>query len=83
MLGLAATVVAKSSTGDSVLVVLDPSLDKAGYSTFFQGLTDKGYNLTFRSSKEQKPTIIEDDVAQYSHVVIFAPDFKSAHSYLY
>ena len=77
LLGLAVAVAAKSSTGDSVLVVLEPSLDKANYSTFFQGLTDKGYDLTFRSPKDAAPTIIEDDVAQFSHVVIFAPDSKS------
>lgn len=32
------SVLAKSSAGDKVLVLLDPSLDKANYSIFFNGL---------------------------------------------
>jgi oligosaccharyltransferase complex subunit beta len=35
---LAGKVLAKSSSGDSVLVLLDPSLDRANYSIFFGGL---------------------------------------------
>lgn len=83
LLGLAIAVSARSSTGDSVLVVLEPTLNKDSYSIFFYGLTDKGYNLTFRSPKDAKPVIIEDDVAQFSHVVIFTPDTKSMCSVLY
>ena len=37
-LALLGSVLAKSSTGDKVLVLLDPSLDKADYSVFFNGL---------------------------------------------
>lgn len=37
-LALLASVLAKSSSGDKVLVLLDPSLDKANYSIFFNGL---------------------------------------------
>lgn len=78
LLGLVLAACARSSTGDSVLVVLDPTLDKDAYAIFWSGLTDKGYNLTFRSPKDAKPVIIEDEVAQFSHVVVFAPDSKSA-----
>ncbi|KAI0692223.1 Dolichyl-diphosphooligosaccharide--protein glycosyltransferase subunit WBP1 [Cytidiella melzeri] len=77
LLGLALSVCAKSSTGNSVLVLLEPSLDKANYSIFFNGLTESGYNLTFRSPRDTKPAVIEDDVAQFSHVVVFAPDTKN------
>ncbi len=77
LLGLALSGAAKSSTGDSVLVVLDSISDKDNFSQFFNGLTDKGYDLTFRSPKDAKPAIIEDDVAQFSHVVLFSPDSKS------
>lgn len=38
LVALAALVTAKSSTGDSVLVVLEPSLKREDYSTFFGGL---------------------------------------------
>ena len=78
LLGLALTVATKSSTGDSVLVVLDSAADRDSYSIFFSGLTEKGYNLTFRSAKDSQPVVIEDDVAQFAHVVVFAPDSKSA-----
>ena len=83
LLGLAIAVAARSSTGDSVLVVHDATLDKDSYSIFFDGLTDKGYNLTFRLAKDAKPVIIEDEVAQFSHVVIFAPDSKSMCPLMY
>jgi oligosaccharyltransferase complex subunit beta len=79
LLGLAFAVAAKSSAGDSVLVVLDSSVDRDSYSIFFDGLTERGYNLTFRSSKDTKPVVIEDDVAQFAHVVVFAPDSKSMY----
>ncbi|KAI0093813.1 Dolichyl-diphosphooligosaccharide--protein glycosyltransferase subunit WBP1 [Irpex rosettiformis] len=77
LLGLAISACAKSSTGNSVLVLLEPSLDKANFSTFFNGLTESGYELTFRAPRDAKPAVIEDDVAQFSHVVVFAPDTKS------
>lgn len=38
LVALAAMVSAKSSTGDSVLVVLEPSLKREDYSMFFGGL---------------------------------------------
>ena len=37
-LGFAAAALSKSSTGNSVLVVLDPSLSKDNFSRFFNGL---------------------------------------------
>jgi len=37
-LALAGNALARSSTGDSVLVVLDPSLKREDYSKFFGGL---------------------------------------------
>ena len=78
LLGLAVSACAKSSTGNSILVLLEPSLDKGNFSTFFNGLTESGYELTFRAPRDTKPAIIEDDVAQFSHVVVFAPDTKSS-----
>jgi oligosaccharyltransferase complex subunit beta len=74
---LASRVLAKSSSGDSVLVLLDPSLDKANYSIFFSGLEKQGYDLTFRAPKDASPAITEYDVPNYSHVILFTPDTKS------
>lgn len=83
LLGLAASAYTKSSTGNSVLVVLEPTLDKDNYSIFFNGLTENGYDLTFRTPRDVKPAVIEDDVPQFSHVVIFAPDTKSTYPCIY
>ncbi|KIJ17055.1 hypothetical protein PAXINDRAFT_175668 [Paxillus involutus ATCC 200175] len=74
---LAGEVLAKSSSGDSVLVLLDPSLDRANYSIFFGGLEERGYDLTFRAPKHASPAIAEYDVPNYSHVILFTPDTKS------
>ncbi|KAI0806816.1 dolichyl-diphosphooligosaccharide-protein glycosyltransferase [Fomes fomentarius] len=74
---LASLALAKSSTGDTVLVLLDPSLKKENFSIFFGDLEKKGYQLTFRSPKNPTPEVIKDDVAQFAHVVVFAPETKS------
>ncbi|KAF9009511.1 oligosaccharyl transferase beta subunit [Cyathus striatus] len=74
--GLSGFVNAKSSAGDSVLVVVEPS--KVGdYSIFFNSLKEKGYSLTFRSPKEESPVIIKDDVPSFSHVVLLASETKN------
>ncbi|KAI5120154.1 hypothetical protein M0805_003641 [Coniferiporia weirii] len=77
LVALAAVSLAKSSTGDSVLVVLEKDQPKDNFSTFFRGLEDRGYELTFRDPKEKTPLIIEDDVPQFAHVILFAPTTKS------
>ncbi|KAF8602786.1 Dolichyl-diphosphooligosaccharide-protein glycosyltransferase 48kDa subunit [Ceratobasidium sp. AG-I] len=66
-----------SSTGNSVLVLLEPKLKREDYSTFFKGLERRGYSLTFRSPKDVSPAITEFDVPSFSHVILFAPDSKS------
>ncbi|RDX51551.1 dolichyl-diphosphooligosaccharide-protein glycosyltransferase [Lentinus brumalis] len=77
VLALASLALARSSTGDSVLILLDPSLKKEDFSVFFGDLEKKGYQLTFRSPKDATPEIIKDDVSQFAHVVVFAPNTKS------
>ncbi|KAG6332310.1 hypothetical protein ID866_6782 [Astraeus odoratus] len=77
LLALAGNVVAKSSTGDSILVVLDPSLDKKDYSRFFGGLEDRGYRLTFRAPKDTSPPIAEYETPTFSHVILFTPETKT------
>ncbi|KAG8758548.1 oligosaccharyl transferase glycoprotein complex, beta subunit [Ceratobasidium sp. 428] len=66
-----------SSTGNSVLVILEPKLKREDYSIFFNGLKKRGYNLTFRSPKDVSPAITEFDVPSFSHVILFAPTSKS------
>ncbi|KAI0831642.1 Dolichyl-diphosphooligosaccharide-protein glycosyltransferase subunit [Trametes gibbosa] len=68
---------ARSSTGDSVLVLLDPSLKRENFSIFFGDLEKQGYKLTFRSPKDAQPQVIKDDVAQFAHVIVFAPNTKT------
>ncbi|KAH7914085.1 Dolichyl-diphosphooligosaccharide--protein glycosyltransferase subunit WBP1 [Hygrophoropsis aurantiaca] len=68
---------AKSSSGDSVLVLLDPSLEKENYSLFFSGLEKRGYDLTFRAPKDVSPAITEYDVPSFAHVILFTPETKS------
>ncbi|KAI1791499.1 dolichyl-diphosphooligosaccharide-protein glycosyltransferase [Ganoderma leucocontextum] len=77
LLALTSFALARSSTGDSVLVLLDPSLKRENFSIFFGDLEKKGYKLTFRSPKATTPEIIKDDVAQFAHVVVFAPETKT------
>ena len=45
--------------------------------------SEKGYQLTFRSPKDATPEIIKDDVAQFSHVVVFAPNTKSTFTHYF
>ena len=80
LFAFAASAFAKSSTGDSVLVVLDPTLDKANYSIFFDGLKKNGYELTFRAPKDVAPLVLQDGVANFAHVIVFAPDTKSEYA---
>ncbi|TEB19488.1 dolichyl-diphosphooligosaccharide-protein glycosyltransferase [Coprinellus micaceus] len=69
---------AKSSTGDSVLVVVDPK-NQDQYSTFFELIlyTDGGYVLTFRSPKAEGPVVIEDDAPNFAHVILLAPEARN------
>ncbi|KAJ8585670.1 Dolichyl-diphosphooligosaccharide-protein glycosyltransferase [Rhizopogon salebrosus TDB-379] len=68
---------ATSSSGDSVLVLLDASLEKENYSIFFGGLEKRGYNLTFRAPKDASPAITDYGVPNFDHVILFTPDTKS------
>ncbi|TFY70199.1 hypothetical protein EVG20_g2806 [Dentipellis fragilis] len=77
LLALLAVAHAKSSTGDSVLVVLEPKLKKEDFSIFFGNLEKQGYNLTFRAPKDESPKVVEDGVTAFSHVILFAPDTKN------
>ncbi|EPT06254.1 Dolichyl-diphosphooligosaccharide-protein glycosyltransferase [Fomitopsis schrenkii] len=76
-LGFAAAALAKSSTGESVLIVLDPDLYIENFSRFFDGLEARGYDLTYRRPKDVYPPVIEHDHPKYAHVIFFAPEVKT------
>ncbi|GLB35520.1 putative essential subunit of the N-oligosaccharyl transferase (OST) complex which catalyzes the transfer of a high mannose oligosaccharide from a lipid-linked oligosaccharide donor to an asparagine residue within an Asn-X-Ser Thr consensus motif in nascent polypeptide chains [Lyophyllum shimeji] len=72
---LATSINAKSSTGDSVLVIVEPT-QQDNYSLFFDGLREQGYDLTFRAPKAETPVLIEYDVPTFNHVILLAPETK-------
>ncbi|KAG8217186.1 Dolichyl-diphosphooligosaccharide--protein glycosyltransferase subunit WBP1 [Butyriboletus roseoflavus] len=76
-LALLSCALAKSSSGDKVLVLLDPHLDKANYSIFFNSLEKRGYDLTFRAPKDASPAITAYGAPNYAHVILFTPETKS------
>ncbi|KAF8638843.1 hypothetical protein AX17_001901 [Amanita inopinata Kibby_2008] len=74
--GLLASVQARSSTGDSVLVVVEPE-QQNNYSLFFGSLKDRGYDLTFRAPKAAEPPLVEFDAPSFSHVILFPAASKN------
>ncbi|KAL1411902.1 oligosaccharyl transferase glycoprotein complex, beta subunit [Vanrija albida] len=70
---LAAPALAASATGDRVLVILDPKIDKGDYSKFFGSLKDRGYDLTFKKPTDES-WLQPFGVPAYDHLVLFAPE---------
>ncbi|KAJ7504533.1 oligosaccharyl transferase beta subunit [Mycena galericulata] len=75
-LSLSGLLHAKSSDGDSVLVVVEEAHQK-DFTIFFDGLKEQGYELTFRAPKDEKPSVVEYDVPAFSHIIIFASESKN------
>ncbi|KAF8216306.1 oligosaccharyl transferase beta subunit [Mycena galopus ATCC 62051] len=75
-LSLAGLLHAKSSDGDSVLVLVEEA-HKKDYSLFFNDLKEHGYDLTFRAPKDDKPAVVEYDVPAFSHIIILASESKN------
>ncbi|CAK5273944.1 unnamed protein product [Mycena citricolor] len=75
-LGLSGLLHAKSSTGDSVLVVVEEAKQK-DYSIFFDSLKEQGYELTFRVPKDQTPPVFEFDVPTFSHIIVLSSETKT------
>ncbi|KAL9714706.1 oligosaccharyl transferase glycoprotein complex, beta subunit [Leucoagaricus gongylophorus] len=73
---LVSSIHAKSSTGDSVLVIVE-SKKQNDYSIFFDGLRERGFELTFRTPRTEYPVLIQDDIPNFSHVILFASETKS------
>jgi len=88
---LASWVNARSSTGNSVLVVVEPSR-KNDFSIFFDGLQgvllkfpiyddvewtlENGYELSFRAPKDESPLLVEYDEPMFAHVIVLASESK-------
>ncbi|KAJ7449562.1 oligosaccharyl transferase beta subunit [Mycena latifolia] len=75
-LSLSGLLHAKSSDGDSVLVIVEETHQK-DFTIFFDGLKEQGYDLTFRAPKDEKPVVVEHDVPAFSHIIIFASESKN------
>ncbi|EIW68966.1 oligosaccharyltransferase complex subunit beta [Tremella mesenterica] len=70
-------VLARSATGDRVLVVLEPHSDKGDYSKFWASLTDRGFDLTFKKPNDDSVELVKFGEPQYDHLIMFAPSAKS------
>ncbi|WVR03633.1 hypothetical protein IAU60_000627 [Kwoniella sp. DSM 27419] len=77
ILGLVSLVAARSSTGDKVLVVLEPSIAKQDYSKFWASLEDRGFQLTFKEPKAKDAALLEYGETQYDHLIVYAPSAKA------
>ncbi|KAJ7066760.1 oligosaccharyl transferase beta subunit [Mycena amicta] len=76
LLSLSGLLHAKSSDGNSVLVIVEDA-QKDEFSVFFDDLKAEGYDLSFRAPKAEKPALVEYDVPAFSHVVILASESKN------
>ncbi|KAH8978733.1 Dolichyl-diphosphooligosaccharide--protein glycosyltransferase subunit WBP1 [Lactarius hatsudake] len=73
LFSLFSAVRARSSTGDPVLVLLQPHLSRDNFTIFFDNL--ESYGLTFRVPKAETPRIIIEDES-FNHIIIFVLDTR-------
>ncbi|KAI9142512.1 Dolichyl-diphosphooligosaccharide--protein glycosyltransferase subunit WBP1 [Paraphysoderma sedebokerense] len=66
----------KSLVGDRVLVILDNLNDKQSYSKLWNSLSDRGFALTFKSTKDSTLSLFEYDERQADHLIVFTPKSK-------
>ncbi|KAL7420102.1 oligosaccharyl transferase glycoprotein complex, beta subunit [Cryptotrichosporon argae] len=71
------TALARSSTGDRVLVVLDTDVDRVAYSKFWASLQDRGFTLDFRAPKDDGAVLQRHGEKTYDHLIVFAPSAKA------
>lgn len=65
-----------SSTGNRLLVVLDSVGSKKSYSSFFDDLEQRGYQITFRGSKESTPELYSHEEMEFDQLLLMAPTAK-------
>lgn len=77
LLALAAPTQAASATGQRVLVVLDAALERSSFSQFFGALEQQlGLQLSYKSTKDEKPLLTEFGQSQFEHLLLLAPSAK-------
>ncbi|GMK59854.1 hypothetical protein CspeluHIS016_0900710 [Cutaneotrichosporon spelunceum] len=64
---------ARSATGDRVLVVLGPKIERDHYKGFWSSLEERGYELTFTAPSDE---LLLDafGVPLHDHLIVFAPE---------
>lgn len=66
-----------ATISSKILVVYDTTFEKAEYSTFFSNLESSGHQITFRSTKETSPALVDYEKKAFDAVFLFAPTSKS------
>ncbi|PWN46512.1 hypothetical protein IE53DRAFT_299577, partial [Violaceomyces palustris] len=70
-----------SATGNRVLIVVDqPDRARSQFSTFFQNLQTKGYQLSLKAPREIQPQLVEFDQLNHDHLILLSPSSKSLSS---
>ncbi|KAI9802600.1 MAG: oligosaccharyl transferase glycoprotein complex, beta subunit [Piccolia ochrophora] len=76
LLALLRLVLAVSTTGNRLLVVLEEAGDKSKYSNFWADLGDRGFKITFESPKNEKLSLFEHAERAYDHLILLPPKSK-------
>ncbi|KAL7409884.1 dolichyl-diphosphooligosaccharide--protein glycosyltransferase 48 kda subunit precursor, partial [Mrakia frigida] len=71
---------ASSSSGSRVLVALEKNLNRDDYSHFWRSLEERGYELTFKSPRDESPSLTSFDERSFDHLVLFSPSTKTFSS---
>jgi oligosaccharyltransferase complex subunit beta len=69
-----------SAISSKILVVHDSTFTKSEYSTFFSSLESRGYQITYRSTKDTSPALVNYEQKEFDNVFVFAPTSKSEYS---
>ncbi|KAI9753069.1 MAG: hypothetical protein M4579_005341 [Chaenotheca gracillima] len=65
-----------STSGNRLLVVLEDEAEENKYSTFWDDLEGRGFDLTFESPKDEGLALFEHGDRAYDHLVLFPPKSK-------
>lgn len=67
---------ARSVNGTQSLVILDKGVSKDDYSKFWKSLTDRQFQLKFKSAADDSPKLFKDEEITFDHLIMFAPKAK-------
>ncbi|KAK4561238.1 oligosaccharyl transferase glycoprotein complex, beta subunit [Recurvomyces mirabilis] len=76
LVGLLGLVSALSAQGNKLLVVLEEEADKTRYSQFWASLSDRGFQITYRSPKDTGLSLFQHGVPAYSHLLLLPTKAK-------